>query len=142
MRALALEGRAVSLQPLACLFSSTTTFEEVQFAVQVYSEMKIRAQSVVLGLAAVLCFVDAFVAPKESDPGPALTAVMGILLVRRAIIVTPQSAVVIFAGCVLAGLAVAGDHGFVNINKPIWIALMLIAGVCYALWERIEKLWS
>ena len=105
-------------------------------------EVRIPAQCFVLGFAAVLCFVDSFLAPKGNDPGPALTAVMGILLVRRAIIVTPQSAVVICAGCVLAILAVAGNHGFANINEPIWIALILSAGVCYALWERIEKLWK
>ena len=104
--------------------------------------MRIPAQSFVLGFAAVLCFLDSFLAPKGSDPGPALTAVMGILLVRRAVIVTPQSAVVISAGCVLAGLAVVGNHGFVNVNRSIWIALMLIAGVCYGLWERIERLWK
>jgi hypothetical protein len=104
--------------------------------------MKISAQNVVLGLAAVLCFVDAFVVPKQSDPGPALTAVMGILLVRRAIIVTPQPSVVIVAGCVLAGLAVTGNHALVNINDWVWIILTLIAFVCYGLWERIEKLWS
>ena len=103
--------------------------------------MKIPTQCFVLGFAAVLCFLDSFLGPRGNDPGPALTAVMGILLARRAIIVTPQSAVVISAGCVLAGLAVSGNHGFVNINKPIWIALILVAGVCYAFWERIEKLW-
>jgi hypothetical protein len=104
--------------------------------------MKLRAQNFVLGFAALLCFADAFVASRESDPGPALTAVMGILLVRRAVIITPQPTVVIVAGCVLAGLAVTGNHAFVNINNWVWIALMLVAGVCYALWERIEKLWS
>jgi hypothetical protein len=104
--------------------------------------MNLRAQNFVLGFAALLCFVDAFVASRESDPGPALTAVMGILLVRRAVIITPQPTVVIVAGCVLAGLAVTGNHALVNINNWVWIALMLIAGVCYALWERIEKLWS
>jgi hypothetical protein len=104
--------------------------------------MKLPAQCFVLGFAAVLCFLDSFLAPRGNDPGPALTAVMGILLVRRAVIITPQSAIVIFAGCLLAGLAVAGNHGFININKPILIALILIAGVCYALWERIEKLWK
>lgn len=52
-----------------------------------------------------------------------------------------QPVVVIVAGCVLAGLTIAGDRGLVNINKPVWIALMLIAAICYALWERIEKLW-
>lgn len=103
--------------------------------------MKIRAQSVLLGLGAVLCFADAFVARKGSDPGPTLTAVMGILLVRRAVIVTTQPAVVIAAGCALAALAIAGNHALVNINNWLWIAVVLIAGVCYALWERIEKLW-
>lgn len=103
--------------------------------------MKLRAQNFVLGFAAVLCFLDGFLAPKESDPGPMLAVVMGILLVRRAIIVTPQSAVVIVAGCVLAALVVTSDHGLVNINDSIWIALILVAGVCYGLWERIEKLW-
>jgi hypothetical protein len=103
--------------------------------------MKIPAQCFVLGFAALLCFLDAFLAPKGGDPGPALTAVMGILLVRRAIIVTPQSAVVIVAGCVLAGLAVVGNHEVVRINNTIWIGLTLIAFVCYGLWERIEKLW-
>jgi hypothetical protein len=104
--------------------------------------MKIPVQSSVLGFAAVLCFLDSFLAPKGSDPGPALTAVMGILLVRRAVIVTPQSAVVIFAGCVLAGLMVVGNHSFVNLNRPIWMGLILILFVCYGLWERIERLWK
>ena len=51
--------------------------------------MQLRAQNYVLGFAAALCFLDTFLAPIESDPGPPLTAVMGILLVRRAVIVTP-----------------------------------------------------
>lgn len=104
--------------------------------------MRIRAQNLVLGFGALLCFLEIVLAPRGSDPGPTLAAVMGILLVRRAIIVNPQPVVVIVAGCVLAGLTIVGDHGLVNINKPIWIALMLIAAVCYALWERIEKLWK
>jgi hypothetical protein len=103
--------------------------------------MKIRAQSVVLGFGALLCFLEIVLAPKGSDPGPAVAAVMGLLLVRRAIIITPQPSVVIVAGCVLTALVIAGDHGLVNINKPVWIAMILIASACYALWERIEKLW-
>lgn len=103
--------------------------------------MKIKAQSVVLGFGALLCFFEIVLAPKGSDPGPTLAAVMGILLVRRAVVVTPQPTVAIAAGCVLAALVVGGDHGLVDINKPIWIALILIASACYALWERIEKLW-
>ena len=41
-------------------------------------------------LAALLCFINGFLARKGSDPGPALTAVMGILLVRKAVIITPE----------------------------------------------------
>jgi len=103
--------------------------------------MKLRAQNYVLGFAALLCFIDGFLAPKDSDPGPALTAVMGILLVRRAVIITPQSAVVIAAGCILARLMLVGNHGFVNLNRSIWLGLILILFVCYGLWERVEKLW-
>lgn len=103
--------------------------------------MKIRAQNIVLGLGALVCFIEIVLAPKDSEPGPALAAGMGILLVRRAIIVTPQPKVVIVAGCVLTALVVAGDHALVNTKNPIWIALILVAGVCFALWERIEKLW-
>lgn len=103
--------------------------------------MRIRAQSVVLGFAALLCFLEPVLAPKGNDPGPILAVVMGFLLVRRAIIATPQPMVVIAAGCVLAALVIVGDHGFVNLNKPMWIVLTVIAFVCYGLWERIEKLW-
>jgi hypothetical protein len=42
----------------------------------------------------------------------------------------------------LAALAIAGNHAFVNINNWFWIAMVLVAGVFYAMWERIEKLWS
>ena len=104
--------------------------------------MKLRAQNFILGFAAVVCFLDGILAPKESDPGPILTVVMGILMVRRAVIITPMPTVVIVAGCVLTALAVGGNHGFMNANMPIWIALVTIAGVCYALWERIQKLWK
>ncbi len=71
--------------------------------------MKLRGQNFVLGFAALVCFVDALVASRESDPGPALTAVMGILLVRRAVIITPQPTVVIVAGCVLARIRCDGE---------------------------------
>jgi hypothetical protein len=46
----------------------------------------------------------------------------------------------IVSGCALAALAIAGDRGIVNINRIEWIALMVIAFVCYGLWEHIEKL--
>jgi hypothetical protein len=45
----------------------------------------------------------------------------------------------IVSGCALAALAIAGDRGIVNINRIEWIALTVIAFVCYGLWEHIEK---
>jgi len=103
--------------------------------------MKLRAQNYALGFAALLCFIDGFLAPKGSDPGPALTVVMGILLVRRAVIITPQSLIVIAAGCAITIEVLAGNHGLVNINKPVWIALILVFFACFGWWERLEKLW-
>ena len=105
-------------------------------------KMKLRAQNFVLGFAALSCFLDSFLVPKGDDPGPVVTAVFGILLVRRAIIVTPQPLIVIAAGCAVAVEMLAGNHGLVNINRPAWIALGLVAFVCYGWWERLEKLWK
>jgi|ERR1017187_5394818 hypothetical protein len=102
--------------------------------------MHFRAQNFVLGLAALVCFVDAFVA-RGDDPGPALTAVLGILLVRRALVISPQSPLVIIAGWVLTALVLAGNHSVVNINKPLWIVLTLAAFAFFGWWERIVKLW-
>lgn len=104
--------------------------------------MKLRTQNVVLGFAAALCFVDSFLIPKGNDPGPVATAVMGILLVRRAMIVTPQPMIVVVAGCALTGLILISNHQLVYVNTPVWIGLFIISAVCYALWERIQKLWS
>jgi hypothetical protein len=102
--------------------------------------MHLRAQNFVLGLAALVCFIDAFVA-KGDDPGPAITAVLGILLVRRALVISPQSPLVIIAGCVLTALVLAGNHSVVNINKPLWIVLALVGFAFFGWWERIVRLW-
>src|SRR5713226_5181167 len=57
--------------------------------------VKIRLHSWVLGIGTLICFAEVVYAPQESDPGPWLTAVLGLLLLRRAIIATPQPTVVI-----------------------------------------------
>jgi hypothetical protein len=102
--------------------------------------MHLRAQNFVLGLAALVCFIDAFVA-KGDDPGSAITAVLGILSVRRALVISPQSPLVIIAGCVLTALVLAGNHSVVNINKPLWIVLALVGFAFFGWWERIVRLW-
>ena len=106
-----------------------------------HANMELRAQNVVLGLAALVCFIDALVV-RGDDPGPAVTAVLGILLVRRALVISPQSPIVIIAGCALTALILAGNHRLVNINKPVWIALVLVGFVFFGWWERIVKLYK
>ena len=101
--------------------------------------MELSPQNFVLGVAALLCFLDAFIV-KGDDPGPAVTAVLGILLVRRALVISRQPPIVIVAGCALTAIFLAGNHGFVNVNKPVWIALALLAFVFFGWWERIVKL--
>jgi hypothetical protein len=67
---------------------------------------------------------------------------MGILLLRRAIIAEPQPAPVVASGLVLAALSVGSNHGFLNANTLTWIGLVLVAGVFFGWWERLESLWK
>lgn len=96
----------------------------------------------ILGVGTVACFADAVYGPRGGDPGPWLTAVLGILLLRRAIITVSQPAIVILSAVFLTTLVVAGNHGLLNINKPVWIGFTLVAFTCYGFWERIEKVWK
>jgi len=103
--------------------------------------MKVHLSNAILIAGAGICFADIVYAPRDNDPGPWLTAVLGILLLRRAIVAVPQPAVVILSGCVLTTLVVLGNQGLLNINKPIWIGLILVAFTAFGFWERIHKLW-
>jgi hypothetical protein len=103
--------------------------------------MRYRTQTFVLSIAALLSLADVFLAPRDRDPGPWAAAVLAILLVRRAIITTHQPTVVILAGCMLTILLLAGNHRLLNVNEPIWLAFVLVSGICYAFWERIERFW-
>jgi hypothetical protein len=104
--------------------------------------MRFRFQTTLLSAAALISFGETFVAPRDSDPGPWAAAILGIVLLRRAIIVAPQPSLVILSGCILTAILVSGDHGLLNVNKPAWVGLILVAGIVYAFWERIEKLWK
>jgi hypothetical protein len=102
----------------------------------------VRLPNSLLIVGAIICFAEIVRAPRNSDPGPWAAAVLGVLLLRRAIITKTQPWVVIVSGLLLAALMLAGDHGLLNINNPGWIVLMLTAFACYGFWERIEKLWK
>lgn len=102
----------------------------------------IRIQSAVLWGAAAACFADAVFASGAYDPGRVVVGVMGILLVRRAVVRVPQPHVVIASGCLLAAFMIVSNLGWINGNEPGWIVFMVLGFVCYALWERIEGLWK
>lgn len=90
----------------------------------------------------MISFAEIFLAPKGSDPGPWAAAILGVLLLRRAITPAKQSALAIVAGCLLVTLLVAADHGFLNVNRLAWIGVLVVVGFGYAFGERIEKLWT
>ena len=104
--------------------------------------MRVRLQTFLLGSGAIACFGEAALAPRGSDPGPWAAGVLGILLLRRAIITARQPSVVVVCGCLLTAIVVAGDHGLLNINQPAWIVITLIGFACFGFWERIERLWK
>lgn len=103
---------------------------------------EVRLQNFLLGAAAAICFAEAALGPRGGDPGPWAVVVLGLLLLRRAIITVPQPVIVILSGLLLTGIALAGDHGLLNVNNPGWIAITLIGFACYGFWERIQRLWK
>jgi len=102
--------------------------------------MKLRTQTFLLSMAAIISFADVFLAPKESDPGPWAAAGLGLVLLRRVLIRAQQPAMAILSGCFLTILLVAGNHGLLNVNRPVWLGLIITAGICYAFWEKIARL--
>jgi|ERR1700683_1782959 len=103
---------------------------------------RIYVPNTLLTIGALLCFADLVYAPRNSDPGPLVTAVLGILLLRRAITSARQPVAVILSGCILVTLMLTGNHGLLDGNKLAWIVVMLVAFACFGFWERIEKLWK
>src|SRR5215467_7133 len=101
--------------------------------------MKFRFQTAVLSATALISFGDTFIAPKHSEPGRWAAAILGIVLFRRAIIVVQQPSPVILSGCILAAILVAGNHGLLDANKLVWVTVILVAGIVYAFWEKIEN---
>jgi hypothetical protein len=94
-----------------------------------------------LTVGTIVSFAEVVLAPRNSDPGPWASAILGVLLLRRAIIKTPQPAVAIISGAFLTALLVVGNHGFVNINRPAWIVSTVVVGLGFAFGEKIEEFW-
>ena len=108
---------------------------------------------VLLVVAAIFCFrelarvpwhgstIDMF-EPPGMDPDPWTIAVWGVLLLRRAFSVKDPPAPVVVSGCLAAAIIIAKSHGIVKISDSVTWPLALAAMICFALWERTEKLWT
>ena len=107
---------------------------------------------VLLVVAAIFCFkelarvpwhgstIDVF-EPPGMDPDPWTIAIWGGLLLRRAFTRDPPAPVVA-SGCFAAAVLIAESHGMVKISNLVMLPLAIAAGICFILWERIEKLWT
>lgn len=106
--------------------------------------MKFYLPNSVFIVGTIICFLEAFAAPKGSHPGPVLAFGMGVVLLRRAIIATPQPTPVIVSACFLIAIVVLGDHGLLDVDANFYLlsAPTVVAFVCYGFWEKIEKLWK
>jgi hypothetical protein len=104
--------------------------------------IRYRLPNWILLVGAFICVGEIRNAPRDSDPGPWLTAAFGLLLIRRGILATRQPSAVIISGCLITVLTVAGNHGFLNINRPVWTVILLLLFACYAFWERFVKIWK
>jgi hypothetical protein len=105
---------------------------------------KARTQMLLFGLAFVACFVDVILFRRGGGPGPGpwAAAVLGLLLLRRTIVTTPQPSMALVSGWLLTAIFIAGDHALLHLGQPIWVAVVIAAGICFAFAERIEKLWN
>ena len=108
---------------------------------QAYGKSMVRLQSFLLAGCTICSLADIFLAPKGRDPGPWVAGILAVLLLRRALLAAPQPLIAILSGCVLTALVIGGNHGFLNINNPQWIALTVVVGIGFAFAERVEKLW-
>lgn len=96
-------------------------------------QMKLRLPGLIISMAGVACFVDAFhIWPgvgssailTEAWSNSPLTAALGIIFFLHVLSPRPRRADVVIAACVLAGLYLAGNHGLLNGRyNPFWIVL-------------------
>jgi hypothetical protein len=103
--------------------------------------MRVRLLNQLQVVAAALCFAEAAKLPKN-DPGPVLTGVMGFLLLLRGIKATPEAAPMILSRCILVGIMVAGDEGFIGSNSWFWTVIVIVVAIPAIFWPKIEKLWK
>jgi hypothetical protein len=78
----------------------------------------------------------------RNSPGPILSAVFGVLLYLRTQDSSIQAPAPALAGCILAAIVVTGDIGVININDWLWTLVILIVGIPWVYWRKVEKFWK
>lgn len=95
----------------------------------------------------VLCLVDAFQIGSGVWNNPLADAwshamnsiVLGIIFFIHGLSPRPRRADVVIAACILTGVYLAGDHGLLGEQNPLWLVLMALAGVVYIRGSWVDK---
>lgn len=65
--------------------------------------------------------------------------VLGIIFFIHGLNTGPRRADVVLAACLVAGLNLADEHGFANLDSPICIVLIVLAAIVYIRGSWIER---
>lgn len=109
--------------------------------------MRFRLPGWIISIAGVLCLVDAFQIGSGVWNNPLADAwshamdsiVLGIIFFIHGLSSRPRRADVVIAACVLTGVNLAGNHGLLSEQNPLWIVLVALAGIVYICGAWIEK---
>jgi hypothetical protein len=97
---------------------------------------------VVLGLLALLVFVDSFLAPRAASPGRQVSFFLGWMLMTRVWLVAPSRFLLGFCA-IVAVACVSANHGFfVTIGILHSFYVYLLSGLLIVFWERVGKVFG
>ena len=110
-------------------------------------QMRFRLPGWIILMLSGICFADAFHLgsgvwgnPLTDTWGGAMTTVvLGIIFFIHGLNTGPRRADVVLAASMWVALIIAGNHGLINGNSPIWIALLVLAAIVYIRGAWIER---
>jgi hypothetical protein len=110
-------------------------------------QMKFHLPGWIILMLSAICFADALHLGSgvwgnplaNTWSGAMNSVVLGMIFFIHGLNTGPRRADVVVAACVVAGLNLAENHGILDENRPIWIALFLLAAIVYIRGAWIEK---
>lgn len=110
-------------------------------------QMRFRLPGWVILMLSGICFADAFHLGSGVWGNPLADAwsgamdnvVLGMIFFIHGLNIGPRRADIVVAACVFVGLRLAENHGLLNENSPIWIALLVLAAIIYIRGAWVER---